>query len=290
MATMSSSGRASVGSSSTHSSKPSSSSSKSFTPDCIAPEQRPRFIQPGLPTLTWPEERGSASIIYATRIYAPIALVASALLDTRSYSSWNRYCPTIQVNSQPRSTAPIPPIVARDPSVAAIANLPSTLRDGATFTPHVLLDVASVPENASAVMQNSKYPTYNTKACPELQVSALDQYIRPDGRICMRMAWRARGKMANFLLRNERVHELVTSPDDPNMTDYVCWETFFGGLNGAMQSVYGKQMERGYGMFMDGLKRNSEERARGRAMAEEVIEQKRSHAEDGLVPAPIVSI
>lgn len=97
------------------------------------------------------------------------------------------------------------------------------------------------------------------KTTPSLQVSCLEQFER-DGRTGIRIAWRIKGKTATFLVRSERVQELIPTPDH-SAIEYVCWETYYGLLANSMKNHYGKQLLAGYAGWMDGLKKGAEMKA-----------------------------
>lgn len=125
-----------------------------------------------------------------------------------------------------------------------IANLPGTLRDGTSFVMEVCLDTKNQSKRTTA---------------PSLQVSHLEQFTRGDdetgdSRVGVRLAWRIKGKVAEVLTRSERVQEFVMDPRDPTVTEYVCWETYYGVLATGMRHVFGKQIKEGYCAWMDGLK------------------------------------
>lgn len=234
----------------------SSSSSSLAVGETIGTEQRPRFLQPALSTPTFPDEKGIYSLICSTTIRAPLQLLLAVMLDTRTYARWNAFCPGARVTHQPRSTSPLPACLRGSPAVDAIANLPWTLRDGTAFAMDVCLD----PTNQS-----------KKTSMPNLEVSHLEQFLRPatpsshgedtsgDGRVGVRLAWRIRGKVANLLTRSERVQEFVVDPAEPAVTEYVCWETYYGALATGMRHMYGRQIKEDYSAWMDGLKAFAEE-------------------------------
>lgn len=226
-------------------------SDASIVGETIGPDQRPRFFTPALVTPTWPAEQGAFSLSCSTTIRAPLQLLLALMLDTRTYCRWNSFCPGARVTHQPRSTAPLPACLRGSPAIEAIANLPCTLRDGTSFVMEVCLDPKNQPKRMTT---------------PNLQVSHLEQFTRSDedggsgkgARVGVRLAWRIRGKVAELLTRSERVQEFVIDPNDPTVTEYVCWETYYGVLAGGMRHLYGKQIREGYSAWMDGLKSFSE--------------------------------
>lgn len=118
-------------------------------------------------------------------------------------------------------------------------------------------------------MDPKSHPRRSTT--PGLKVSRLEQFTREDGRddggtggngggrrVGVRLAWRIRGMVAELLARSERVHEFVFDPRNPNVTEVVCWETYYGVLASGMRHLYGKQIKEGYIGWMNGLKCCSE--------------------------------
>ena len=189
-------------------------------------------------------------MVCSTTIYAPLQTVASLTLDARTYPSWNLFCPSLMITHQPKSTAPMPICLARDPAIESVSNLHTTLRDGTMFT----MDI---------VLENERES--RRRVTPELLVTNLEQFER-DGRVGVRVAWRIKGKVANLLTRSERVQEFVESvaPDGTPCVEYICWETFYGFLANQMRGRYGPELERGFAAWMDGLKAKSEELCRGK--------------------------
>ncbi len=213
----------------------------------IPDEQRPIIITPALKTPTWPAASGVMSMVCATTISAPLAVVATLLLDTRTYGQWNGFCPGVTVTHQPRSTAPLPACLSKDAVLDSIANNFTTLRDGTTFTMKLCLDAEHQPSKWSV---------------PTLQVSYLEQFER-DGRQGVRLAWHLKGKLAKLLARSERVQELLPSVNQNGepCVQYTCWETYYGMLANTMRTYMGDQLEAGYAAWMDGLREFAEKRA-----------------------------
>jgi hypothetical protein len=79
-----------------------------------------------------------------------------------------------------------------------------------------------------------------------------------------RVAWKMSGKMPSWLLRSERVQEFIEVPNPLNspegtVTNYVCWETFYGVLAPVVRLAVGSQLIRGFQVWMNDLKKRSEE-------------------------------
>lgn len=205
----------------------------------IPPNQRPETVSP-LETPSF-GSGGHHSIICSTTIHAALPVILTALLDTRTYGSWNRFCRRVTVDQQP-SSSPSPPAFI-DP---AISDLPTTLRLGTAFTFDVHLSEAAATRNTTA----------------ELEVSVLEEFRRDDGRQGVRVAWRTASRWTpGFVLRSERIQELVQGDKDGE-TEYRCWETFYGLLASSIRMFVGQSLEWGFGTWMDGLKEFAEKAAR----------------------------
>lgn len=215
--------------------------------ESIPPDQRPRIISPALKTPSYPSGNG-ITMVYSTTIHAPLQTVACLLLDARTYPQWNAFCPSITITSQPKSTAPLPACLASDPVLASIANNHTTLRDGTAFNFNPSMDGTGQPRR---------------RRSPTMQVSLLEQFERPDGRVGVRMAWKMKGLAVKLLLRSERVQELVpaVADDGKPCVEYVSWDTYYGMLTSGGSSYYSKQIEAGCTAWMGGLKAHAEERA-----------------------------
>lgn len=233
-------------------------SDSSTVGETIGHEQRPRFVQPALPTPTWPDEQGVFSLSCSSTIRAPLQLVVAIMLDTRTYSRWNAFCPGARVTHQPKSTAPLPACVRDSPAISAVANLPWTLRDGTTFVMEVCMDPTKQPKRMTTPnLQVSHLEQFTRRANPStaaLESDPTSVKSKTGERTGVRLAWRIRGKIANLLTRAERVQEFIIDPDDPTVTEYVCWETYYGVLAPPMRHVYGKGIKEGYSAWMDGLR------------------------------------
>lgn len=191
-------------------------------------------------------------MVCAAVIEAPLETVTALLIDARTYSTWNRFCPAVTVSHQPSSTAPLPACVRNTPEMEDIENLHTTLRDGTVFTMHIDFYPGGAPRKR--------------KTTPSMIVTSLEQFER-DGKIGVRLAWRIKGRMATFLSKSERVQEFVQSKGDDgrDVVEYCCWETYYGMLASTMKSTYERELEVGYSAWMDGLKEHAEKVAAKKA-------------------------
>jgi hypothetical protein len=295
----------------------SSTYSISAVADTIPREQRPTLISPGLRTPSWSEpkqrrghrrsisssdssgsgglfRRGTGlssrsssgdgseddsssdavmSVIYATRIRAPMALVAALLIDTRSYPKWNLFYPRCTVTHQPRSVAPLPALLRNEPMVGAVGDLPTTLREGTSFFAEYTV---GLPKDHGLNPLKTPY-SKKIKDSPPMQVTALEQFEREDGRVGLRLAWCVKkGRLGKMLMRTERVQEIVPSLEDPDVVDYVCWETYYGFLAANVKPSWWAGVKDGHAAWVDGLKKYAEEKATTTAAAMEAAMRTRT--------------
>jgi hypothetical protein len=80
-----------------------------------------------------------------------------------------------------------------------------------------------------------------------------------------RIAWKQRPSllMPGWMLRSERVQEFVEvgGGEGGPETEYRCWETFYGPLAPVVKLAAGKQVQRGFDAWAEGLKAKVEGRA-----------------------------
>ncbi len=234
----------------------SSSSPDAHSP--LPPNTPPTLLQPALATPTFGPQ-GSFSVACSTHIAAPPAVCAATILDHGAYPSWNRFCRSVAIDAEPASPSdPSDPRFAADDTDASPASLPAfvhggpaSLALGTQFTFDVHMD--ALTENSAG------RATY-------LEVSRVERIREEDdddslsrGRRGWRIAWKTRG-MPGFVLRSERVQELLETPEGG--TEYLCWETFYGLLGPVVRYAVGGQLVTGFGVWMEDLKGEAEKRAK----------------------------
>ncbi|KAI5464573.1 hypothetical protein BGZ63DRAFT_378062 [Mariannaea sp. PMI_226] len=212
------------------------------TPD-IPLNQRPKLMKPTLETPSH-GSGGVFSLVCSTTINAPLAVITSALLDTRSYPVWNSFVSKISINSQPPAAASTPPPACLVGS--SVLELETTLQKGTNFILHVSMD------------SKAKFQAITKNFDPPIVCTVLED-IERDGRPGVRVAWRLAGWMPGPVLKSERVQELVDVGG--GVVEYRCWETFYGMLAYTVKSVVGESIMSGFGAWMDGLKEHSEKLA-----------------------------
>ncbi|CAM1502262.1 Fc.00g042460.m01.CDS01 [Cosmosporella sp. VM-42] len=207
--------------------------------------QRPRILDEPLGTPTH-GSGGNFTLVCSTSIAAPLATVLETLLDTRTYPSWNPFVPNISITKHPTSpSAPQSCLAGSD-----IIDLETTLQQGT----EMVFDVHLGPEASS-------------KRDKTRVVVTILEGFELEGRQGVRVAWRAGGLMPGWALRTERIQEFLETGD--RIVEYRCWETFYGLLAPTVKWYVGKELEWGFGVWMDGLKAYSEKQAHGNGGAPE---------------------
>lgn len=149
--------------------------------------------------------------------------------------SWNRFRRKCTIDSQP------------PPSGDDANNNDDKLRLGTKFTLDLYLDPDS--DNSSS------RPT-------AVQVKILEPVDHGAGRQGRRVTWGPRGSllMPEWLLRSERAREFVEVPgSSSSAVEYFCWETFYGPLAPVVKLTVGAKVQRGFEVWMEGLKVRAKE-------------------------------
>lgn len=206
----------------------------------IPTDQEAKWAEKALPTPTFGPGGWATVIAACTSIAASPATCLEVMLDATSYASWNRWIPgaTVQKPSPPDQALP-----------AALKHLGSgdkraqSLLPGTEFQFEVHMD-----------------PTSATK--PRIQrtdlvISALEEFEGRDGRKGLRVVWKTRGDP--WYLRAERTQEFLER-ETGGGCDYACFETFYGPLAPVVKLFAGADLVRGFGMWMEDLKKVSEAR------------------------------
>ncbi|KAK4227529.1 hypothetical protein QBC38DRAFT_477675 [Podospora fimiseda] len=175
---------------------------------------------------------GSFTIACSTRIAAPPSTVFDIVIDASKYSTWNQFCPKCTIDHQP------------DFDDNDNDN-EKKLKQGTKFTFDVVLDPKSGSARPTALIVNVLEP------------------IEYEGgkRKGWRITWGPRPSffMPEWLLRSERVQEFIEIPGS-NDTEYLCWETFYGPLAPVVRMTVGNQVQNGFRLGMEGLKKRAEEK------------------------------
>lgn len=208
--------------------------------ESIPPNQEPKWADSPLASPTY-RAGGKATIICSAAIAAPPAMCLEITLDPVTYPSWNKFVPRVTVQSSP---PPPPP----ESTPSAVAQLLKESPDrqllllGTRFREEVHLR----PDSASGQrIQNT-----------DLEISALEEFER-GGAKGLRVAWKMQGDP--WYLKAERTQEFLERPDGG--CDYVCYETFYGPVTWLVRRFVGPPVLRGFGLWMEGLKKAAEEKA-----------------------------
>ena len=220
----------------------------------VPPDQEAKWADVPLATPTF-GSGGRATIMAAcTSIAASPATCLEVLLDASSYASWNRWIP--------RTTVQKPAPAAADQTVSAALGpfLKQRGEDGEEKRTQTLL------QGTEFQFEVHMDPTSETK--PRIQrtdlvVTVLEEFAGRDGRKGLRVCWKTRGDP--WYLRAERTQELVErAPADGGGCDYTCYETFYGPLAPVVKLFAGADLVRGFGMWMEDLRKASEEKEKER--------------------------
>ena len=244
----------------------------SSSPDArspLPPNTPSTVLMPALSTPTLGPQ-GSFTVACSTHIAASPAVCAATILDHGAYPSWNRFCRSVAIDAQPASPPDPsdPRFAAADHHDAEPASLPAFVRGGPAFL--ALGTQFTFDVHMDALAEDS------SGRATALEVSLLER-IRDDEdeaeeddneprhrRRGWRVAWKARG-MPGFVLRSERVQELLETPDGG--TEYYCWETFYGLLAPVVRYMVGGQLVTGFGAWMEDLKGEAEKRTKDQKTA-----------------------
>jgi hypothetical protein len=222
--------------------------SKQFTPMAAASSiplnQRPTLIKPPLPTPSHGSSGAVFSLTCSTVINAPLTTILTTLLDTRTYPAWNDFVTSITIGSQPAAPSSPPACLADSP----VLGLETTLQKGTSYTLHVTMDTKT------KLMFGKNVDT-------AIVCSVLEDFERDDGRPGVRVAWGLDSWAPGFMLKTERVQELVDVGG--GAVEYRCFETFYGVLASTVRSFVGESLKAGFGAWMDGLKAYAEKAAQG---------------------------
>ncbi|AEO65263.1 uncharacterized protein THITE_26762, partial [Thermothielavioides terrestris NRRL 8126] len=186
---------------------------------------------------------GTFSITCAARIAATPDACLDVIVSASEYPKWNRFIRKCVIDSAAADSA--------------------KLRLHTPFTFHVWLDPSApdgAPASATSALEVSALERIDDDgaASPPPGFPSLPRARAPlaETRRGWRIAWRPRSSWRNaplWLLRSERVQELV-EVDGGRATQYYCWETFYGPLAPLVRRLTGRQVERGFDAWMEGLR------------------------------------
>ncbi|RYP41389.1 hypothetical protein DL767_001027 [Monosporascus sp. MG133] len=208
--------------------------------ETIPPNQEPKWADVPLASPTY-RAGGKATVICSAAIAAPPATCLGITLDPAAYPSWNKFVPRMTVQSSPPPSPPesTPPAVAQLLKESPGRRL---LLLGTRFR----VGVRMQPDSASGGRIR------NT----DLEISVLEEFER-GGAKGLRVTWKTQGDP--WYMKAERTQEFLERPDGG--CDYVCYETFYGPLVWLVRRFAGPLLLRGFGLWMEGLKKAAEEKA-----------------------------
>jgi hypothetical protein len=229
-----------------------------------------------LPTPTLgPPSALSFTVLSQTHINASPGTCLQIILDVDKYPLWNRFVPSVTIDSHPSSTA------AADTSQYGHG----TIQKGSRFTFHVNMDAGqpgmtveksargslrATPEEATILGEVTPGADDAVDAIFD-EVMSASKSMGPESRSPpstqprFRVCWSHRSTytMPSFLLRSERIQEfrLVESEDRTKGLagcDYVTWETFFGVLAPVVRMAVGEKLKRCFEVWGEDLKGRAE--------------------------------
>ncbi|KAK3310862.1 uncharacterized protein B0T15DRAFT_52988 [Chaetomium strumarium] len=190
---------------------------------------------------------GAFTISCSTRIGATPRACLDVLITAAEYPTWNRFCRKCTIDSQPEA--------ASDSETEGSSNNQLRLGTHFTFDVHMNLDDADGSTGQAVALDVSV-------------LEPIDEESSGAGgpRKGWRIAWKQRASllMPGWMLRSERVQEFVEVPGSGEggpETEYRCWETFYGALAPVVKLAVGKQVQRGFDAWAEGLKARAEGRA-----------------------------
>jgi hypothetical protein len=148
----------------------------------------------------------------------------------------------------------LPRILKNELAIDAIANLPTTLRDGTSF---VIKYATNLPRDYGLDPLRSHYFS-KLRTTSTLQVTLIEQIARDDGRVGVRIGWCSYGRGTSRLMGSERFHELIPSIDDSGRVDLTCWQTYSGPLAARAVPSMRPNLSNGFAKWMDDLRNYAE--------------------------------
>lgn len=177
---------------------------------------------------------GTFSIFTSTHIASRPETGLRALLDHGSYHLWNSFTPHISINSQapPQPTADGDGI--NDPQ-AVPRSLPPVELGAGDLQPGMRFTL-------TACLTRAPWP-FALKNHVPLEITRVEALSAADGRAGYRVAWKSIGQ-PEWILRAERVQELVLVEGGDGGTEYRCWETFGGPVAWLVKLLMGGSLRK----------------------------------------------
>lgn len=205
---------------------------------------------------TWPPSNGLnarvvsrrdtiLSISARTTVFAPASIVFSVLLDTSSYQSWNSFCPSVLIRSQPDHV----------PSSEA-----HVLYLDTSFTFNVIMDAAKPTKVTPTQLRVTDISTPEQRSeYISQEVLSEDGSFEADSSRVYRIAWKTEGGFVARGLRSERFHEIIALEGDKGC-EVRTWECQGGVLARAVKYYYNDLLQIKFREWCADLKKEAERR------------------------------
>ena len=205
----------------------------------------------------WPPSNGLSTRIVSrqdtilpifarTEISAPASVIWSVLRDTSKYPSWNSFCPSVVIHSQPKD-------VSEEES--------KLLHLNTSFTFNVVMDAAKPKKLTPTQLRISDIST------PEKKSEYIPQdVLRDDGSFeadldkVYRIAWTTEGGFVARGLRTERYHEIISLGEGKGC-EVRTWESQGGVLAKVVKYYYKDVLKTKFEEWCADLKREAEKKA-----------------------------
>ena len=199
----------------------------------------------GLSTLIVSRENTILPIFARTRISAPAAVIWSVLRDVSKYPSWNSFCPSAIIHSQPEH-------VSETES--------KLLHLNTSFTFNVVMNAAKPDKTTPTQLRVTDIST------PEIKSAYISQDVLDNdasfesdlGRL-YRIAWTTEGGFVARGLRSERFHEIISLGEGEGC-EVRTWECQGGVLARAVKYYYKDVLKIKFEEWCADLKREVERR------------------------------
>lgn len=199
----------------------------------------------GLTTQRVPRQNVILPFYASTTIAAPASLVWCTLRDLSAFPTWNSFCPTTAIHSQPKDAPP---------SEANVLHLDTS------FTFNVVMDASRPSKITPTQLRVTDFST------PEAQsgyipadVLEMDGTYEADLSKVYRIAWSTEGGFVARGLRSERFHEIIVLGE--NQCEVRTWECQGGVLARAVKYYYKDTLMKKFAEWCEDLKRESERQA-----------------------------
>ncbi|KAL2042187.1 hypothetical protein N7G274_005375 [Stereocaulon virgatum] len=203
----------------------------------------------GLTTQRVPRLNVILPIHASTTVAAPASLVWSTLRDLSDFPTWNTFCPSATIHSQPKDAA------------ESEANL---LHLDTSFTFNVIMDASKPSKITPTQLRVTDFSTPDAQSgYIPADVLKVDGTYEADLGKVYRIAWSTEGGFVARGLRSERFHEIIVLGE--NQCEVRTWECQGGVLARAVKYYYKDTLMKKFAEWCEDLKRESERRAQNEA-------------------------